>query len=148
MAVGFRVVIDTNVVFEGLTRRDSVPTLIIDAWRERVFRPCISNALGYEYVDVLSRKLSRARWHQAQPLVEELLAYSEFVPLYFSWRPSSPDPGDEHVVDCAMNASASVVTSNIRDFVWAGAQLGLQVLTPGEFLQRLTDQELSNPDQE
>ncbi len=141
MAVGLRVVIDTNVVFEGLTRQASVPTFIIDAWREGLFRPCVSNSLAYEYADVLSRKLAKARWLQAQPVVEELLACSEFVPVYFSWRPSSPDPGDEHVVDCAMNAQASVVTSNVRDFVWAGAQLGLQVLTPGELFRRLTDQE-------
>jgi len=32
--VRLRGVIDKNVVFEGLTRRVSKPTLIIDAWRE------------------------------------------------------------------------------------------------------------------
>ena len=50
------------------------------------------------------------------------------------WRPSSPDPGDEHIVDCAMNANAVVVTSNVRDFQMARASLGLPVLTPVEFL--------------
>ena len=43
-AVGIRAVIDTNVVFEGLTRRVSVPTLVIDAWLEELFEPCVSNA--------------------------------------------------------------------------------------------------------
>ena len=140
MSVKLRAVIDTNVLFEGLTRRVSVPTFIVDAWREGIFQPCVSNALAYEYVDVLSKKLASVRWIRAQPLVEELLARSAFVPVYFSWRPSSLDPGDEHVVDCAMNARASVVTSNIRDFASAGIQLGLQILTPGEFLQQLTEQ--------
>ena len=42
--------------------------------------------------------------------------------MYFSWRPMSPDPGDEHVIDCAMNACASVVTANTRDF-----QLAVQI---------------------
>lgn len=132
-----RGVIDTNVVFEGLTRQVSVPTLIIDAWLEGLFLPCVSNSLAYEYVDVLSRKLSRVRWIRAQPIVEELLSRAEFVPVYFSWRPSSPDPDDEHVVDCAMNGNAAVVTSNLRDFAWAQTQMNLQVLTPGEFLWRL-----------
>ncbi len=67
MKAGPRVVIDTNVVFEGLTRQISVPTFIIDAWREGLFQPCVSNALAYEYLDVLSRKLSKPRWLQAQP---------------------------------------------------------------------------------
>ena len=140
MRAVLRAVIDTNVVFEGLTQQVSVPTLIVDAWRLRLFQPCVSNALAYEYADVLSRKLSPLRWDRTQPVVEELLALAEFVPLYFSWRPSSPDPGDEHVVDCAMNASAAVVTSNVRDFMWARAELRLQVLRPGEFLWRLTEQ--------
>jgi predicted nucleic acid-binding protein len=98
-----RGVIDTNVVFEGLTREISVSTLIIDAWRDGWFhQACVSNALAYEYADVLSRKLSRARWIRARPVLDELLESAEFVTAYFTWRPSASDPGDEHIVDCAM----------------------------------------------
>ncbi len=39
-----------------------------------------------------------------------------------------------------MNARAAVVTSNVRDFMWARAELRLQVLSPGEFLWHLTEQ--------
>ncbi len=53
-----RVVIDTNVLFEGLTRQGGACGLIIDAWRAGFISGCISNALAYEYGDVLSRKLS------------------------------------------------------------------------------------------
>jgi predicted nucleic acid-binding protein len=49
----------------------------------------------------------------------------------------SPDPGDEHVIDCAMNARAPVVTVNTRDFRLAAQTLGLVVLTPVEFVTRL-----------
>ena len=49
----------------------------------------------------------------------------------------SPDPGDEHVIDCAMNARAPVVTANTRDFQLAAQTLGLAVLTPAEFVTRL-----------
>lgn len=148
MKARLRAVIDTNVVFEGLTRRISQPTSIIDAWREEIFQPCVSNALAYEYVDVLARKLSKARWLRAQPVIEELLAKSEFIAVHFSWRPSSPDPADEHVIDCAMNARASVVTFNTRDFFRPGVQLGMQVLTPGEFLRQITERRSSDSDEE
>lgn len=146
MSAVVRGVIDTNVVFEGLTRRISAPTLILDAWLDGLFQPCVTNALAYEYVDVLSRKLSARRWSRTQPVLEELLARAEFVPVYFSWRPSSPDPADEHVVDCAMNARAGVATSNVKDFTWARAELSLQILTPGEFLWHLTERHLSGSD--
>ncbi len=131
-------VIDTNVLFEGMTTQGSAPGLIVDAWRTGLFMACVSNALAYEYVDVLGRKLAPARWRRLQPVVGILLAQARFVPIYFSWRPMSPDPGDDHVIDCAMNASAPVVTSNVRDFRRAEHLLGLVVSTPVDFVTRLS----------
>jgi len=115
-----------------------------------LFQPCVSNALAYEYVEVLSRKLTAVRWRQARPIVKELLARAKFVPIHFSWGPASSDPGDDHVVDCAMNGRAAVVTSNLRDVTWARSELMLLVLTPGEFLWHLTEQPPENlqPDEE
>jgi predicted nucleic acid-binding protein len=135
----FRVVIDTNVVFEGLTKKGGAAGFIIDAWLAGLFKPFVSNALAYEYADVLSRMLSEARWQKIQPVLGKLLDQSEFVTVYFTWRPSSPDPGDEHIIDCAMNAAATVVTSNIRDFRAAEQSLGLRVVTPVEFVTQLAN---------
>ena len=56
------------------------------------------------------------------------------------WRPSSPDPGDDFVIDCAMNAGAIVVTSNVRDFRKAQSALGLRVLTPVELIIQLASE--------
>jgi predicted nucleic acid-binding protein len=134
-----RAVIDTNVVFEGLTKQGGACGLIIDAWQAGLFRPHVSNALAYEYSDVLSRMLSETRWQKIQPVLGKLLDQAEFVIVYFTWRPSSPDPGDEHVIDCAMNAGATVVTSNVRDFQTAKRELGLQVITPVEFVIQLAN---------
>ena len=59
------------------------------------------------------------------------------VVIHYSWRPVSPDPGDEHVIDCAMNAGATVITSNVRDFERAKDALGLHVMTPAEAIVQL-----------
>ena len=53
-----RVVIDTNVVFEGLTKKGGASGLIIDAWLAGLMVVCVLNTLAYEYDDVLSRKLA------------------------------------------------------------------------------------------
>ncbi|GFE71287.1 putative toxin-antitoxin system toxin component, PIN family [Chroococcus sp. FPU101] len=53
-----RVVIDTNVLLTGLTKQRGVEGLLIDAALADLFQVYVSNALAYEYVDVLSRKLS------------------------------------------------------------------------------------------
>ena len=130
-------VIDTNVVFEGLTARRGACGLIVDAWLAGLFQPCVSTALAYEYADVLGCKLSEASWLALKPVLERMLARTEFVPIYFSWRPTSPDAGDDFVIDCAMNAGAPVVTANVRDFRRARQSLGLAVMTPSEFVMRL-----------
>ena len=137
-----RVVIDTNVIFEGLTKKGGACGFIIDAWRSRLFTACISESLAYEYDDVLSRKISIHRWNEIKPTLTELLGEkSEFINIWFSWRPISPDPGDDHVIDCAMNANAIVVTSNIKDFKKAIKRLGLKVMTPINFIDYLIYQE-------
>jgi len=132
-----RVVIDTNVVFEGLTKCGGAAGLIIDAWLGGLLQVCVSDALAYEYADVLSRKLSETRWQRLKPVLGTLLSKAQFVVVYYSWRPISPDPGDEHVIDCAMNAGATVITSNVRDFKTAKETLGLRVIAPAEAVIQL-----------
>ncbi len=134
-----RAVIDTNVIFEGLTKQGGACDLIVDAWRAGLIEACVSNALAYEYEDVLERKLSPRRWTQIKPVLHSLLRQAEFVTIYFSWRPSSPDPGDEHLIDCAMNADATVVTANKRDLAQAQRTLGVRVMSPIEFVTALTE---------
>jgi predicted nucleic acid-binding protein len=129
-----RVVVDTSVVFEGLTKQGGASGLIIDAWLAGLMVVCVSNALGYEYDDVLSRKLSEQRWSKLQPVLGQLLSVAQYTNIYFSWRPTSPDAGDDLVIDCAMNAGAIVVTSNIRDFRSAKESLGLRILNPVQFV--------------
>jgi predicted nucleic acid-binding protein len=132
-----RVVIDTNVVFEGLTKQGGAAGLVIDGWSAGLFRVFVGNPLAYEYADVLSRKLSNSRWQLVKPVLGTLLAKAELVIVYYTWRPVSPDPGDEHVIDCAMNAGATVITENTKDFKLAKEVLGLRVMTPVQLLKNL-----------
>lgn len=136
----FRVVIDTNVLFEGLTKQGGAAGLIVDAWLDGLIQVNVSNALAYEYEDVLSRKLSETRWQQIKPVLGTLLACSQFTVIYYSWRPTSPDQGDDLVIDCAMNANAMITTSNLRDFRSARESLGLSVMTPVEVVTLLAMQ--------
>lgn len=133
-----RVTIDTNVVFEGLTRQGGAAGLIIEAWLADLLDVRVSDALAYEYVDVLSRMLSENRWRSVRPVLGVLLEKATFVTLHYVWRPASPDPADDHVIDCAMNAGAVVVTYNRKDFRNAEKSLGLRVLTPVELVIRLS----------
>jgi predicted nucleic acid-binding protein len=133
-----RAVIDTNVVFEGLTHLGP-SAKVLDAWVERRFQPCVSTALALEYRAVLQGKLAPHRIETALMALQALLVRCEYVPIYFSYRPASQDPGDDLVVDCVVNSRALLVTSNTRDFVSASRQLGFPVLRPASFLPLLRE---------
>ena len=130
-----RPVIDTNVVFEGLTKH-GVCGQIMDAWAARRFAPCVSTALALEYEEVLGSKIGHRR-EQVLLALQALLDRSEFVPIYFLTRPLSPDADDDFLIECAFNASASLVTSNRRDLIAARDVLGIDVLSPEAFLLTL-----------
>ena len=131
------IIVDTNVVFEGLTKQGSASDLIVTAWLAGSLNVYASNALLYEYESILSNKLSPMRWQQTKPILRRMLSHVQFVSIYYSWRPLSPDPGDEHVIDCALNANATVITANVRDFRNAQTEAGLSVLSPVEFVNLL-----------
>ena len=137
MSRSIKVVVDTNVLMEGLTKQGGAASLIIDAWLAGLLEVYVSNSLVHEYVDVLSRKLSSQRWQRLQPDLANLLERAHLTVIHFSWRPMSPDPGDDLVIDCAMNASAIVVTSNLKDFRNATQSLGLRVVSPVELVLEL-----------
>jgi len=135
-----RAVVDTNVLFEGLTKQGGAAGYVIECWLSGLLAAQVSDALAYEYVDVLSRKLSEKRWQALRPVVGHLLSRAQFVTIYYSWRPVSPDQADDKVIDCAMNAGALVVTSNTKHFQTAIESLGLEVVTPLALVLRLAEE--------
>ncbi len=133
-----RAVIDTNVLFEGLSTKGDCGD-IIDAWAARSFTPCVSTALAYEYEDVLGRKFAPTRRSQVLAALKALLGRVEWVPIYTRVRPLSPDPDDDFVIECAYNSRAVIVTSNLKDLQVAESHLGIPVKTPAQFHNLLKD---------
>lgn len=70
--------------------------------------------------------------------VDRLISMAEPVPLFFRWRPQLRDPGDELVLEVAINGQAdAIVTFNERALRPARANFNIAVLRPGEVLRRL-----------
>ncbi len=133
-----RAVVDTNVIFEGLTHLGPAAE-VMDAWAGREFLPCISTALALEYQDVLARKLSPLRGDAALKALQALLARAQYVPIRYSYRPASPDPGDDFVIDCVLNSRSLLITSNVRDFQEPARRWGFTVLRSPDFLRLLKE---------
>jgi predicted nucleic acid-binding protein len=59
--------------------------------------------------------------------------------IHYLWRPQLRDPKDEFVLELAVAGKCrAIVTHNRRDFVGA-EQLGVESLTPGQFLRQLEE---------
>jgi putative PIN family toxin of toxin-antitoxin system len=136
-------VIDTNVLAGALLGRASRNRRAIRACLEGKCKPLVGQTLFLEYEDVLSR----AHLYGSSPLSKKerdelfaaFLSVCEWVQIYYSWRPSLLDEGDNHVVELAVAGGAAlIVTNNIRDFRSAELRFpNLRAVTPMEFLKEL-----------
>jgi putative PIN family toxin of toxin-antitoxin system len=137
-----RLVLDTNVVVAAVRSRTGASNPLVIAGLRRRFDWCCSMPLFYEYQDVLGRAellldagLTR---DIALRFVDTIARNVQVVEFHFRWRPQLGDPGDEMVLETAINARAAVVTHNLRDFGDVPARFGLELLTPAEALMRIT----------
>jgi len=75
---------------------------------------------------------------EAGIFVDGLIAMAEPVRSYFRWRPQLHDPGDELVLEAAVNGRAdAIVTFNEKDLREAKLGFGIAVIRPGEALRRI-----------
>ena len=102
----------------------------------------ISVPLLIEYEAVLSRaehlRASGLSVDDIAVLLDAIASVAVPVRLEFLWRPVLQDPGDEMVLETAVNGRADgIVTFNQRDFSVASSQFGIPVWSPGEAVRRL-----------
>jgi predicted nucleic acid-binding protein len=104
-------------------------------------QPLLTVALLLEYEDVLKREeqINALVFSHSEidAVLGELAALAEPVDIRFQWRPQTSDPGDECILEAAVNGRAdAIVTHNIRDLDRPARGFGIPVFRPGEFLMR------------
>lgn len=76
--------------------------------------------------------------HEVEVFVDGVIAMADPVESHFIWRPQLRDPGDELVLEAAVNGRAeALVTFNLRDFGTIPRQFGIELLMPAEALMRI-----------
>lgn len=136
-----RVVLDTNVLVAAVrSRHGASNAILVHAFQER-FDWLASVPLFLEYEQALTRAelLLATGIHRADmsAFLNDIARIVKPLALHFLWRPLLRDPGDEMVLETAVNGMADVlVTHNGRDF--SGAEdFGVAVLAPARFLTRI-----------
>jgi putative PIN family toxin of toxin-antitoxin system len=135
-----RVVIDTNVFVSALLSPDGAPRQVLRLALLGQLKPVFSNALFAEYEEVLARDkifaTSVLNERERAALLDAVLSVSDWVRVYFLWRPNLRDEADNHVLELAVAGGAvAIVTGNQRDFLRAELAFpGIKILGPRDYL--------------
>ena len=137
-----RIVLDTSVVVAGLRTSLGAANAVLRLVGQRRLILLATPPLFLEYEDVLKRPEHRLvhglEPEQVDALLAELAALIEPVELHFRWRPQVRDPGDEMVLEAAINGDAdALVTYNVADFAVAADRFGIPILRPADVLKRM-----------
>jgi putative PIN family toxin of toxin-antitoxin system len=135
------VVVDTNVFVAALRSGGGPSREIIRRCLNGRYQPIFSNALWLEYEDLLGRDVwtNETTEDDRRQVLAAVAAASQWVKIFYGWRPNLRDEGDNHLVELAIAGGAeAIVTYNSRD-LWSGDLRwpNIAVLTPPECLEKL-----------
>jgi predicted nucleic acid-binding protein len=104
--------------------------------------PLMDLKLGLEYRGVALRSehvsASALSKREILELIGAMEAFAEPVEVVMKTRPLSSDPGDDMILDLAINGRAeALVTSNTKHLGSAGKRFGIPVLSPAEVLEKM-----------
>ncbi len=133
---------DTDTIVAAMRSPTGASAALLRAARAgRVTLPATA-PLCLEYEDVCSRPehVEAAKFGPADLTVflDAVVDLVEPVNLWFLWRPQLRDPGDELVLEAAVNGRAdAIATFNRRDFRPATDRFGIDVLLPAAAIRRI-----------
>lgn len=134
---------DTDAVVAAMRSSGGASAALLRAARENRITLLATAPLCIEYETVCSRPehVEAAGFSSADLAVflDAVVDLVEPVEVWFLWRPQLRDPGDELVLEAAVNGRAeAIATFNRRDFLPSATRFGVDVLLPAEVMRRMT----------
>lgn len=136
------VVLDTDVVVAAVRSPNGASAAILREARQGRVTLLVSVPLAVEYEAICSeaehRLAAGLNEREVEIFVDAVVAMAEPVKTHFLWRPQLRDPGDEMVLEAAVNGQADLlVTFNVRDFGLVPSRFGIEVLIPRDAIERI-----------
>ncbi|MGA9673200.1 MAG: putative toxin-antitoxin system toxin component, PIN family [Terracidiphilus sp.] len=137
-----RAVLDTSVLITALRSSTGAAAEIIRLTLRGELTTLMDLKLACEYRDVALRtkqlQMSGKSRAETVAILDALEAIAVPVFVAFQYRPLSPDPNDDMVLDVAINGNAdAIITNNARHFRGAADRFNLGLLTPAELLSKV-----------
>lgn len=142
LAYDVRAVLDTDVVVAAMRSPTGASAALLRAARGAKLTILLSVALALEYEAVCNQPehqlASGLSGQEIEKFVTAVIAMAEPVRIHFLWRPQLRDPGDEMVLETAVNGGAdNLITFNVRDYGELPGRFGIEVLLPREAIGRV-----------
>jgi putative PIN family toxin of toxin-antitoxin system len=137
-----RLVLDTDVVVAAMRSPLGGSAELIRRVDQGKAVMLLTVALALEHESICTsaehRLASKLSALQASIYVDGIIGLAEPVRSFFRWRPQLRDPGDELVLEAAVNGQANaIVTFNESHLREARTTFGIDVLRPAEVLRRI-----------
>jgi putative PIN family toxin of toxin-antitoxin system len=137
-----KLVFDTDVVVAAMRSPTGASAALLLKALNGHIELMANVALMIEYEATCSREehLTAAGLSRAQlgAFIDAVAALVTPVETHFLWRPQLRDPGDEMVLEAAVNGGAqAIITFNQRDFGLAPARFGVDIMLPRDALQKV-----------
>jgi putative PIN family toxin of toxin-antitoxin system len=133
--------VDTDVIVAAMRSPGGASAAILREVRQGKVTLLVNVSLAMEYEAVCSESehcvAAGLSERKVEIFLDAVLAMAEPVKTHFLWRPQLRDPGDEMVLETAVNGQAdALVTFNVRDFGTVPARFGIEVMVPREAMER------------
>lgn len=136
--------VNTDVVVAGLrSPAGASAALLIQLLKGRATM-LLSVALALEYEASCLRRehllAANASAVEVRQVLDTIMDVVVPVELHYRWRPQLSDPGDDMVLEAAVNGRAdAIVTFNRKDYGSVPARFGIAVLSPSDVLRRVRE---------
>jgi putative PIN family toxin of toxin-antitoxin system len=133
-----RAVLDTNVLISALLWR-GIPHDCLLAAEAGMYELVLADAILQELQDKLVSKF-RSTPDEADGVIGRLrrLATIAAIAGRSGWVPADPD--DDMFIEAALGSQADAIVSGDRHLLELGTVAGVRILSPHEFLDRLTSE--------
>ena len=139
--MAIKIVVDTSVLISALISCTGSSRELIRRCLKGEYLPLMGNALFSEYESVIGREEILAKCPLTSAEISALLAsklsVSEWISIYYLWRPNLKDEAENHLIELAIAGNAQILaTQNIKDF--RNSELlfpNLSILKPEEIIR-------------
>jgi putative PIN family toxin of toxin-antitoxin system len=119
--MGIKIVVDTSIFISALIGSKGPSRELVRCCLTGEYQPLMGNALFCEYESVMQRDAILTKCPltslEISDLLNAFINVSQWISIYYLWRPNLIDEADNHLIELAIAGNARIIaTNNVKDF--------------------------------